>query len=282
MFKDETIELLESIRSELTERQKKDVDLAGFSARDGDGQKKARPGAFKVPTSLVKDLKKMGVDIDDQMLFAKVQKHIKGTDRRELPKMWGKDNMPDAQDFIADKPKKAFQFWLRNLKSSDAKMHSYLKKSASNVPLVYFAYMKMAVGDMMAKQIFKRYFESMSDHAGAAMAKRKKSKNESIDLSEGLAKGYKIKNAPTIKRSVWEQTKTAKGMKEYIGMFNNASFEGVKHIEGGKRWNYLFRGTNSVAKKIASEAAMTVELIDPKKSLWLAHSRIGTGVKVVD
>jgi hypothetical protein len=102
--------------------------------------------------------------------------------------------MADAQDIVMGKPKRAFQQWLRNVKKVSPKMHGYLQKVPSNVSLVYFGFMVRVVGMMSAKSIFKRYFETASDHYGAMKSKKgreafaKKAKDKQIKAAMAKSK----------------------------------------------------------------------------------------------
>jgi len=150
--------LIEKLKN-LSERQKALPALAqGF-----DGEKPARKGGFKVSSKVLKMWKQAGdaaPETPKDFMFPKVLKYIDDIPRNDLPKIWGADNMADAQDIVSGKPKKAFQMWMRNVKVVAPKIHGVLKKVPANAPLVYYAFMSRVVGDMMADQIFKRYFET--------------------------------------------------------------------------------------------------------------------------
>lgn len=183
-------QVLESARARvsLQERQKGTPSL-GFS----DEEKPARKGSFKVSSAALKfwagEIDKAGGDVSDVILFKKVRDHIHNIPRNDLPEIWGKDNMADAQDVVMGKPKKAFQMWLRNVKKVSPKMHGYLQKVPDNVPLVYFGFLVRVVGMMSAKGIFKRYFETESDHVGSLKGKK------GLEAYRKKAKEKKIKDA---------------------------------------------------------------------------------------
>jgi hypothetical protein len=152
----------------LLERQKSTPTLAF----DGE-EPRARRGAFKVSSKLLKMWKSdVGTDNPAKLLFKQVQDRIAKVPRQELPKIWGADNMADAQDIISGKPRKAFQMWMRNVKKADSKMAGYIKRLPENLPLVYYGYMARVVGNEMADIIFKRYFET--DQAFKPRRKRPK------------------------------------------------------------------------------------------------------------
>lgn len=135
----------------LNEAQKK-LPTGGFS------EKQSRLGAFKVDAELLKMMKREAGHDPDKLLFRKVRDHINALPHNELPKIWGKDNMADAQDVIAGKPRQAFQMFLRNIQKVSPKLAQYLRKVPDNAALVFYGVMLKVSGKDMANLIFNRYF----------------------------------------------------------------------------------------------------------------------------
>ena len=129
-------------------------------------EKPTKPGGFKVSSKVLKMWKDEAQNDPKHMLFKKVRNAIAGIPRQELGKAWGlKDdpNLNDTQDFIAGKPRAAFNKWLVNVQKVSPKIAQYIRKSPGNVSLVYLVFMSRVSGEMLARQIFKRYFETDSD-----------------------------------------------------------------------------------------------------------------------
>ena len=174
--------LARELREEPLQERQKSLPTMG----DPD-EKKGRKGAFKVSSKILKLWKsEVGASGPDWLLFKQVRDRIAGIPRNDLPKIWGKSNIADAQDMISGRPKKAFQMWLRNVKKVDPKMQGYIQRVADNVPLVYYGFMVRVVGNEMADIIFKRYFETEAGHPGELKRKKKKD-----DSSAQLAKRVK-------------------------------------------------------------------------------------------
>lgn len=185
----------------IQERQKSTPTLAF-----GHEEKPTRKGAFKVSSKVLKLWKdEVGKDTPHLLLFNRVRDAIEAIPRNDLPKAWGKDNIPDTQDFIAGKPKLAFQTWMRNVKKVSPKMQKYIQAVAENVPLVYYGFMSRISGKDMADIIFKRHFETKSGHAGEL--KRKKKFDTKKALKKQLKKqGIEVKG---VKESIDEVIKRA-------------------------------------------------------------------------
>lgn len=164
----------------LTEAQK------GPAAGDFSKESNVRLGSFKVGTDLLSLAKKeLGGHYED-ILFKNQRDHINAIPQEDLPKIWGKDNVPDAQDVLARNPKQAFQQWMRDVGKVDPKLAAHMRKTKENVPFYFYMYMIRLSGRDMADIIFKKYFANSQEY--------KPKKQESI--SEGS------QDLPTIIRRV--------------------------------------------------------------------------------
>lgn len=97
------------LSSAMQEAQRVTPALA-FSDEEG----ATKPGAFKVSSRILKMWKdEAGKDKPSDLLFKKVRDFVEAIPREELPSYFGLKNIPDTQDFIANKPRNAFHKWLR-------------------------------------------------------------------------------------------------------------------------------------------------------------------------
>jgi hypothetical protein len=114
--------------------------------------------------------KKEAIGGTGDLLFPQVKKAIEDIPRQELGLAWGvkgDEHLNDTQDFIAGKPRAAFQKWLRHVHKVSPKLGKYIRSIPENASLVYYVFMARVSGQMMADQIFKRYFETESDNPKA-------------------------------------------------------------------------------------------------------------------
>jgi hypothetical protein len=131
----------------------------------GDEEHSARQGAFKVSSYAKRLWAKEGHDIHSN-LFKKEIKIMQNIPREDIPKLFGKDNMADAQDVLAGKPRKAFQMFLRKLGSVSPRAKKMVQYKSELASMYFYIVMVRVSGEMMARQIFKRYFETETDHPG--------------------------------------------------------------------------------------------------------------------
>jgi hypothetical protein len=163
MKKEAVVLLKEHLLYSLTERKKAPPTLA-FPGEEP----ATRKGAFKVSSKALNLWKKeTGKDMTPgDHLFQRVRTRVQNIPRADLPGAWNEDNIADTQDLIAMKPKKAFRFWLKYLRKVDKKLMIHLQRYPADIPLVYWMFMARVSGRDMADLIFKRYFETLSDHVG--------------------------------------------------------------------------------------------------------------------
>jgi len=143
----------------------------------GDEEPGTKPGAFKVSSQILKLWKTDAGMGPADMLFKRVRERIAQADRASLGLMWGiKDdpNLADTQDFIAGKPRAAFNKWLLHVHKVDPKMGVYIRQHPDLSSLIYLLYMARVSGNDMARIIFKRYFETDSDHPDKFIDRMKK------------------------------------------------------------------------------------------------------------
>lgn len=168
-------------RSALNEAQKTEPALAM-----GGEEKPTKPGAFKVSSRILKLWKDEAEKGPGDMLFPQIRQAIADVPRTDLGKAWGIKDDPhlnDTQDFIAGKPRAAFKKWMRNMHKVSPKLGKYLRRRPENASLIYYIFMIRVSGEMMARQIFKRYFETDSGHHGATKSKMRKKAEEHFEAS---------------------------------------------------------------------------------------------------
>jgi hypothetical protein len=172
------VKISDQLSGAIQERQKETP--AGWGAADD--ERPTRRGAFKVSSKALKYFKKASANIDEpvtkpsEMLFKRSRDYINKIPRDKLPEFFGEKNMPDTQDLMARHPKKAFERWLRRVGKVDPRIAKYVRAVPENVPLIYYMFMEIVSGQLMADIIFKRHFETESGHIGQhqAAASRKK------------------------------------------------------------------------------------------------------------
>jgi hypothetical protein len=136
-------------------------------------EKPTRKGAFKVSASALKFFKQGGIDPKDTV-FKNEKAIIDKIPRQELPKIFGKKDLADTQDFLAAKPKQAFQKWMRDVGKVEPKVKKMLQRVPQNAPLWFYLFMLRISGQMMADEIFKRHFYSKdTGHPGELKRKKK-------------------------------------------------------------------------------------------------------------
>jgi hypothetical protein len=175
-----------SLSRELVERQKTTPHLA-FDYEEAP----ARRGGFKVSSKALKLYRQEipGFKGPADTMFKRVRGVVDAIPRTDLPRLFGitADSaaaIPDAQDVVARQPRRAFQTFLRKIKSVSPKLHGYMQKLGGtlNASIIFHMLVTRLSGEEMANMIFRRYFASQSDHPGAVMAR-----NEADD--EGNGKG---------------------------------------------------------------------------------------------
>jgi hypothetical protein len=180
----------------LVERQKADLQFYG-----GAGEQ-APPGRFKVSAQIIKVLEKdapdawkdeMGrVDIT-QVLFKEQQNLLRAIPREDLPALVGADNIPDAQDVLANKPREAFKLMLRNITKVSPKAAKLMRAVPENVALYWYLIMARLSGRDMADDLFKKYFSTAQGGKAFGQAQKKfkavAEGREGEDEGEGEAMG---------------------------------------------------------------------------------------------
>lgn len=152
-----------------------------------------RKGAFKISSKALRLFKKE-VEIDNpaKMLFLSQRKVLDDIPRDDLPKLFGKTNMADAQDVVSHRPRKAFQMFMRNAHKVSPKLHKMLQGVPDNASMYFYGIMLRVVGKDMADIVLKRYFETESDHPGTL--NKKQEKQESVrSLSGSLREGLSVR-----------------------------------------------------------------------------------------
>lgn len=149
-------DIIGSVGFPLEERQKDDQSWTG--------EKPTRKGAFKFSSKEIDMIKKEAPGVwdktggPDSILFKNTLKMIGDISYNDLPRLFDKENMADAQDLIANKPKKALQLFLRNVSKVKQKLGKYIRDVPENVPLIFYSIMARVSGKEMAMIQFKRYF----------------------------------------------------------------------------------------------------------------------------
>lgn len=123
-------------------------------------EKPQRLGAFKVSTKILDLLKKETGYTPDRLLFKQHQRTILDIPRDDLPRVMRKDNMADAQDVIAMKPRQAFQLFLQNIGKVSPKAGKLIRAIPENNALLFYIYMMQVSGRDMADIILKRYLST--------------------------------------------------------------------------------------------------------------------------
>jgi len=150
-------ELIEDLNN-LMERQR------GPAAGDFSDESSYRPGAFKIGSDFSTWAKKeLGGKLED-VLFKRQRDAINAIPRNDLPRIWGKDNIADAQDVIAGKPKKAFQMWMKNVHKVDPRLGKLIRAVPENASLLFYAFMVRVSGRDMADIIMRRWFTSGTEY----------------------------------------------------------------------------------------------------------------------
>lgn len=172
-----------SLSRELIERQKETPELA-FAHEDPP----TRKGAFKVSGKALRIYKKevRGFKGPQDAMFKRVKQVVGAIPREDLPKFFGLNGddaaaIPDAQDVVARQPRKAFQIFMRRLARVHPKLHGYLQKAPSNASIIFHMLLIRLSGEMMANQIFKRYFSTESDHPESVMRRTSEADDEEDD-----------------------------------------------------------------------------------------------------
>jgi len=185
------MKISEQLDSAVQEAQRVDPELAWPGK-----ERKTKPGSFKVSSKELDFLKKAANGKGPDAIFFKRQKDlINNISREDLAKVVGKDNIPDAQDFIAYKPRQAFQRFLVNIGKYSSKLGKALRGThAPMSSMVFYMVMMRLSGRMMADIVFKRYFETESGHPGEFHAgfERKKKEAERLKQKHGKFQGAGI------------------------------------------------------------------------------------------
>lgn len=156
-----------------------------------DEESLTKPGAFKISSKVLKFFKDEVGHGPDMVLFKKTRQYVSDIPHNELPRYVGKKDMSDAQDFIAGKPRVAFNKWLELSAKVDPKLARYLREVPSNASLVFYLFMIRISGREMADIVLKRYFQTETDHIGAVKASLKQkgapeAATESVMTLDGL------------------------------------------------------------------------------------------------
>ena len=157
-----------------------------------DEETPTKPGAFKVSSRALKLWKKETNAGPGDMMFKQVRDAVAAIPRNQLSLAWGirdDEHVNKAQDFIAHKPKQAFQKWMINLHRVSPKLGKYLRGVPENASLLYYLFMTVVSGEEMARLIFKRFFETETDHPGALKWAKPAATNEEIQVINPYASG---------------------------------------------------------------------------------------------
>lgn len=136
-----------------------------------------RPGAFKVSSKILKMWEKDAPAAwkDDQgkldlsnMIFDNQRALLKAIPREDLPALLGADNMADAQDVLANRPREAFKLALRNIAKVAPKAARLMRAQPENMPIYWYLLMVRISGREMADLILQRYFSTTQAFAPAA------------------------------------------------------------------------------------------------------------------
>lgn len=150
--------LVEELRVTLSERQK------ASAAGDFPDESRGRKGAFKIGFAFSAAAKQVYGDKLEKVLFKRQRELINAIPRDDLPKIWKKDNMADAQDVIARNPKKAFQMFLVNVHRVSPKLGKLVRAVPENASLYFYAIMLRVSGRDMADIILKKYFSTTQEY----------------------------------------------------------------------------------------------------------------------
>ena len=175
-------------REMLAESMLKEGQKATPALAFPDEERSTKPGAFKVSSLALRLYKKeMGVD-PDKTLFRKTRQYVADIQQKTLPTYFGKkpdnEGMAAAQDFIAGKPRMAFNKWLSLLQRTDPRLAKYVRDVPSNASLIFYLFVTRVSGRDMADVILKRYFATESDHIGAVKARLLKNKGKAAEGTE--------------------------------------------------------------------------------------------------
>jgi hypothetical protein len=136
-----------------------------------------RPGAFKVSSKILKMWEKDAPAAwkDDQgkldlsnMIFDNQRALLKAIPREDLPALVGADNIPDAQDVLANRPREAFKQMLCNVAKVAPKAARLMRAQPENMPIYWYLLMVRLSGRDMADLILQRYFSTAQAFAPAA------------------------------------------------------------------------------------------------------------------
>lgn len=152
-----------------------------------------KPGGFKVSTKVLKLMGKEANINTGDVLFKRVRDAVAEIPYNDLPAFFGKKEMSDAQDFIAGKPRAAFNKWLELLARHHAKLGKYVREVPDNASLVFYLFSVRVTGKDLTDILFKRYFETDPEHPEAIKAQRAKAKTEGV---LGEAKGKLVQPTP--------------------------------------------------------------------------------------
>lgn len=187
-------------KSPLAERQKA---LPGL---EFPGDAPVRKGAFKLSSKSLRMFDKE-TDIEgnpSRLLFKTQQRVLNDIPRDELPRLFGKSNMSDAQDLLAHRPRKAFQMFMQRAKMVSPKLHRMLTMSPTNASLYFYGIILRVSGKDMADIILKRFFHTQSDHPDAPMEDYEESITANMtSLLERRMRGGrrpKVRKAPSARR----------------------------------------------------------------------------------
>jgi len=142
-------------------------------AFSGEEENTVKPGAFKISSKALALYKaNLGPDWKpDDALFRAQSNLVNNLSREELIDLFGVDRMDLAQDFIASKPRAAFNKWMLRLAKVSPKLGKVIRSQPDNAALIFYLTVVKVSGRDMADIVLKRYFATETDHPGAAKSK---------------------------------------------------------------------------------------------------------------
>lgn len=158
----------------LIERQKS-LPVGAFPGEEG----LTRKGAFKLSSIALRMFKDAGIDGPEKILFKTQRELISKIPYDELPRMWGKTNMADAQDEIAGNPKTAMRLWMKNAGKVSPKLGKLIRAFPENSVLYFYATILRVVGRDLADIILRKYFSTGETGELKALAMKRSEKKES-------------------------------------------------------------------------------------------------------
>jgi len=178
----------------IVERQK----AVGFPGWHDEGPP-TRLGAFKLSTNALKHFKEMGIENPEDSMFPSMRKVVHDIPRSDLPKIWGADNMADAQDVIARNPKLAFREWMKNIGKVSPKLARGIRKYPDQVPVWFYMTVVAVSGRDMADIILKQYLSAKPSQAWRGKMKKEDAMESNLRdrsyLTEGQMKLRRVKRS---------------------------------------------------------------------------------------